>query len=211
MVSAAGKTFDLGSEHLDSWLELQAAKGRRLIYCAFGTWLRSEVTLLNEVLAMAARRDDLAVVMGLGGLEPTAAPEPQSENTLLLDSAPQMQLLERADAAILHAGIASLNEALLNRTPLVVISVETNDQNGCAERVRWHRLGHVLDRNTASSRTIEHAVDAGLKDDALRERLDNIAGIIKRYDAENIAASSFERALASVDQKRSFSLSIPQT
>jgi UDP:flavonoid glycosyltransferase YjiC (YdhE family) len=58
------------------------------------------------------------------------------DDAIIVDYAPQLQLLKKASLCITHAGINTTLESLSNGVPLVAIPI-ANDQPGIGARIEW--------------------------------------------------------------------------
>ena len=111
MVGSLNYAFVVDRElatRLDTFIANSQQLQQKVIYCSLGTFLQSDSRFVDSVMQLAVKRSDLAFILTLGGL---SAPSSQSlsgfpSNMVLVESAPQIELLKRVDAAILHAGIA---------------------------------------------------------------------------------------------------------
>jgi UDP:flavonoid glycosyltransferase YjiC (YdhE family) len=136
--------------------------GRTGVYVSTGSYWSGGAGLLGNVVAAAGRRPDWDVVVGLGGRYERARFGDVPDNVELLDWAPQREMLEWADVAVLHGGITSIVEATLAGTPMVCFSTGTNDQEGHVARVVHHGLGRAGDRRSDDASAIADHVDAVL-------------------------------------------------
>jgi len=142
MIDNSDYAFESGSplvDQIERFISTSRSENKTIVYCAMGTFAQREPRFVEAMRDLAATRKDLALLISLGGRESTEDYSSFPSNCLLLDSAPQLQCLQAADAAILHSGIASLHEALKYRVPLLIFAVDSMDQNGNA--VRWTELG----------------------------------------------------------------------
>ncbi len=173
-----------GLSEVDRFIACARQCRQTVVYCAMGTYAMREPRFVNGLMEMARLRADLALVISLGGRELPADYPPPPANALLLATAPQIKCLSLADAAILHAGIAGLQEALKNRVPVLIFSVGSNDQNGCA--VRWAQL------QLARRFSIEHTpaaamageLDALLSDRQIKTQIQRFGKLAEQRDAE---------------------------
>jgi zeaxanthin glucosyltransferase len=146
-------------------------EGRPLVYCSLGSHWSVDQDFLGRVVDVFRRRPEWDLVLGLGAKLDPAALGPIPDNALILPWAPQLQVLEIADAAIVHGGNTSLNECLAFAVPMLVYSTEHVDQNGCAARTGYHGLGLVGDRRRDTSADIECNVERILTDVAIRKNV----------------------------------------
>lgn len=184
VVSETNHAFSIDDSVLDAvdtFVQSNRQSERSILYFSLGTYMRLNPALLRTLADILAKRNDFALIVGLGGLPAPIVDTTQHDNILYLSAAPQIDVLKVVDLAILHGGIGSLNEALVNAVPTIIFSVHTNDQNGCAARMKHHRLGCVLDIDTINGRELERHIDTVLKDATLKERLNEFSTKMKLY------------------------------
>ena len=95
-----------------------------------------------QCIAEACDGLDAQLVISLGG---GSSPELQSlpGSPLVVEYAPQLELLKKATLTITHAGLNTVLESLSEGVPLVAIPI-TNDQPGVAARLAWTGAGEVV-------------------------------------------------------------------
>ena len=167
-----------------------------LVYCSLGTFWSADSEFLRRVVAAFERRTEWQLVLGLGGRLDPAELGAVPGNVLVLDYAPQAEILAEASCAITHGGVTSLNECLSMGVPMVVYSTGHVDQNGCAERVRFHRLGLLGDRVADDSRAIEAKVERVLGDADIRANVERLRAVCESYRSEDRAVELIATALA---------------
>ncbi|MGB5833947.1 MAG: nucleotide disphospho-sugar-binding domain-containing protein [Thiohalocapsa sp.] len=160
---------------------------RPIIYCSLGTFWSADKEFLRRVIEVFRRRPDWDLVLGLGGkLDPDAlAPAPH--NVVLLKWAPQLDALRLADCAITHAGITTINECIRCKVPMIVYSTRHVDQNGCAARIAFHRLGVDADKDKDAPEQIEQNIKYVLSDETIRQNLAKMYRHLLAYEDANTA------------------------
>lgn len=118
--------------------------GQKLVYVSFGTAQRAPARVYSA-LWQAARQLPVQVVCSLGGhpVDETLLPPPPRQ-VLVVPTAPQLQLLQRASVAVTHAGLNSTLEGLAAGVPLLALPL-AHDQPGVALRIEWSGVGLRLD------------------------------------------------------------------
>jgi MGT family glycosyltransferase len=118
--------------------------GEKLVYVSFGTAQRAP-SRVYSALWQAARQLPVQFVCSRGGQPADEAffppPPPQ---VLVVETAPQLQLLQIASAAVTHAGMNSTLESLAAGVPLLALPL-AHDQPGVALRIEWSGVGLRLD------------------------------------------------------------------
>ncbi len=109
-------------------------KGRRLVYASLGT-LTNDCAPLYRAVARACAEGGHSLVIGLGGnARAAAALGDLPGDTVVLERAPQREILAEADAFVSHGGLNSVIESCVAGVPLVVVPF-ANDQPALAARL----------------------------------------------------------------------------
>jgi UDP:flavonoid glycosyltransferase YjiC (YdhE family) len=157
-----------GTEVNFPWARLNARK--RLVYCALGSYAKlygeEAMALFRAVATLPRLRPDLQVVIAAGVLHPAITPL-ISEDVVVVRTAPQLALLQRAAVFVTHGGLNSVREAILNAVPMVAFPMG-NSQPGTAARLAYHRLGVLGRGRDASSAGVLALIDRVLTDDSYR-------------------------------------------
>jgi UDP:flavonoid glycosyltransferase YjiC (YdhE family) len=116
-----------------------------LVYCSFGTqsYQRDNVAqLLRCLVSVAQLRPNFQFVIATGAQAGLVAPSPNAANLVIVQRAPQLALLSRAQVMITHAGLGSIKECLACGVPMLAFPLAI-DQPGNAARIKHHGLGIV--------------------------------------------------------------------
>jgi zeaxanthin glucosyltransferase len=140
--------------------------GRPLVYASLGT-LQNGLPAVFRIIAEACAPLDVQLVMSLGsGLLPEELGDLPG-NPLVLSYVPQLQLLERAQLMVAHAGMNSALECLSYGVPMVAIPI-THDQPNIAQRIAWTGTGTVVPLQTLTVERLRDAVKGVLADPSYR-------------------------------------------
>ena len=115
--------------------------GKRLVYASFGT-LQNRKEEIFQVVAAACADLEVQLVISAGGGGALGATR-LAGTPIVVEYAPQLDLLTRAAVCITHGGMNTVMESLSCGVPMVALPV-TNDQPAVAARLRWARAGEVL-------------------------------------------------------------------
>ena len=178
-----------GLEAVDRFLAQRRSANNPLIYCSYSTYWQTDEHWIQPILALFEQRQDLDLIIGLGARSGADSLPQGVDNMLVLDYAPQIEVLRAADIVITHGGISTINEALSFGVPLVVCSSGHVDQHGCAARVQHHSLGISCDTTPLDAREVETAIDQILGDTGqqIRQNARDMQRTLRRYDQENSA------------------------
>jgi len=185
----------VSDEAFKEWSEFERLgrqKNRKLVYCSLGTFWSTDTKFLLKVVEAFRDQTDWSLVIGLGGKSTVECFPADADNVLVMQYAPQLEILKYCDAAITHGGITTINECITFDVPMLVCSTGYVDQPGCAVRVEHHGLGRLLDIKTATSALIEKQLDCLLRDDEVQSRIDAMQESFQSYENDNTAVKIIE-------------------
>lgn len=114
--------------------------GTSRIYVAFGSMMTPDGTILERIWEAAARHPEWKLLCVVGDHWTEKPSNPPPANVHIVPWAPQHDILNHADLAIIHGGTSSLVEAVEAATPMLIYP-HVLDQWGSAARVVYHGLG----------------------------------------------------------------------
>jgi UDP:flavonoid glycosyltransferase YjiC (YdhE family) len=103
-----------------------------------------------------------------------------SRQVVVVETAPQLQILERADVFVTHGGLGSVRESVTSGVPMLVIPL-THDQPGNGARIRYHGLGVVGSARELSIRTLSRLLHTLLDDDTSLRAVRRMQAIFQRH------------------------------
>jgi MGT family glycosyltransferase len=131
------------------WNRLDA---RPLVYASLGTTLKGEPATF-PLIAEACNSLGLQLVISLGGRRDPATFRDLPGNPLVVNNAPQLELLERAEIVVTHAGPNTALETLRQGKPMIAIP-KAFDQPAIAARLEWLGVAEVLPATKLSAEQI---------------------------------------------------------
>ena len=155
-----------------------------LIYCSVSTFRQGDRRFLKKLIAAVAERKDWMLILGLGGMLETDFLNPLPKNVHAFGWIPQLKVLAEADLSINHGGIHTINECLHFRVPMLVYSGKRSDQNGCAARVHFHKVGIMADKDVDDSVAIRQKIERLLTDESFRRKAVEFSEISEKYKKE---------------------------
>jgi zeaxanthin glucosyltransferase len=183
---------DSGREPVSfAWEKLTGAP---LIYASLGTVANGLEHIHRTILDAARKLPEMQMVFSTGR---NVRPEdlgPMPANMLAVQSAPQLELLKRAQLCITHAGLNTTLEALMCGVPMLAIPI-TFDQPGVALRIAHHEAGEVLRLHELSSDAVARLAQRILDTPAYRTRARNFQQIIEQMEGLDLAANLVESSL----------------
>ena len=116
-------------------------------------------------------------------------------NPLVVEYAPQLELLQRASLTITHAGLNTTLESLSCGVPLVAIPI-TNDQPGVATRITHKGVGEVVPLDRLTVPKLQAAIRKVLSDNSYRENATKLREAIQRAGGVRRAADIVEQVVS---------------
>ncbi|ELR97320.1 glycosyltransferase [Gloeocapsa sp. PCC 73106] len=175
-----------------------------LIYASMGT-LQNRLIKVFEDIATACAGLDVQLVISLGG---AAKPEslPQLSGTpLVVEYAPQLELLEKATLVITHGGMNTTLECLGRAIPMVVIPV-ANEQPGIAARIAWTGCGEVVPLKKVNPLRLRTAIERVLREPSYKENAIRLQQAILNAGGVTKAVDIIEQAIAIGEPVKYFSV-----
>ncbi len=169
------------SEQLEPLFSRRRELKKRLLYGALTTMAADrDEPFLKKLFEAVAGQSDWWLIIGLGGrLDPSALGS-IPDNVFTFGWVPQLQVLEQADAAIIHGGINTINECIHYRVPMLVYSGKKYDQNGNAARIGYHGYGLRGDRDRDRPGDIQEKIYHLLEAPNFRKRVDYLHECYRR-------------------------------
>lgn len=179
------------------WERLDPSKA--LIYCALGSQTHrssAAARILTTVLEAVRDREDWQLVMATSGDPERLGLSRAPASTILVESAPQLDLLARARVMITHGGTGSIRECIFFGVPMIAMA-HMRDQVGNAARVVYHGLGVREDPRTVTTGQLARDIERLITDEVTRERVRAMQQEFRRLEAERPSLAIMERYLRS--------------
>ena len=168
--------------------------GKPLIYASMGTIQNRLVEVFYQIAA-ACEGLDAQLVISLGG---SATPESLPNlagNPLVVEYAPQLEILQKATLTITHAGMNTTLECLSNAVPMVAIPI-ANDQPGVAARIAWAGAGVAITLKRLTVPRLRTAISQVLTQPSYKQNALRLQKAIKRAGGVTRAADIIEQAVS---------------
>jgi MGT family glycosyltransferase len=130
--------------------------GRPIVYASLGT-LQNRREPLFRCFAEACRGLNVQLVIAHGGGLSESEARDLPGDPLVVEYAPQVELLARARVTITHGGLNTVLDSLANGVPLVAIPL-TYEQPAIARRIEWAGAGRSLSWKTLSASRLHGAL-----------------------------------------------------
>ncbi|MEM9161528.1 MAG: nucleotide disphospho-sugar-binding domain-containing protein, partial [Cyanobacteria bacterium P01_F01_bin.4] len=186
---------------LEQLFENRRSSGRTLIYRGCSTFVGGDQRRLKKIIEAVANCPKWDLVLGLGGQLTPEQLDPLPSNVYAFGWAPQLQILQQADCAVVDAGSSAIRECIYAGVPMLIYSRGRDDQNGNQVRVVYHGLGIAGDRVQDSAAQIRTHIQTLLTDRSYQTRVNHMRDCFRRYAHENRAVQVVD-ALLNCPEKR---------
>lgn len=167
--------------------------GQPLIYASLGT-LQNQLGQIFHTIAAACADLDVQLVLSLGGSVIQEALPELPGNPIVVNYAPQLQLLKLARLTITHAGMNTTLESLTQGVPLVAIPI-ANDQPGVAARITGSGTGITVPLARLTTARLSHAIQQGLIQPSYQAQARRIQEAIQQSGRATGAAQLIEQVI----------------
>ncbi|MGF1521496.1 MAG: glycosyltransferase [Leptolyngbyaceae cyanobacterium] len=164
-----------------------------LIYASLGT-VQNRLLGTFQTIAEACQDLDAQLVIALGGGRKQGSLPILPGAPLVVEFAPQLELLQRTTLTITHAGMNTTLESLSNGVPMVAIPI-ANDQPGVAARIAWTGTGEVVSLKNLSVSKLRSAIEQVLKENSYQQNALKLQKAIRQAGGVKKAADIVEQAV----------------
>lgn len=166
--------------------------GKPLIYASMGT-LQNRIPDVFRRVAEACATLEVQLVMTVGGKK--IGLEDLPGDPIVVEFAPQLELMKRASLVGTHAGLNTTLDALAHGLPMVAVPV-TNEQPGIGARIEHVGAGRVVPFRKLTAERLRGAIEAVLREPAYRDAAEAMRADIKSAGGVRRAAEVVEQATA---------------
>jgi zeaxanthin glucosyltransferase len=188
----AGPLHD-GRGRMDFDFPWQALTSKPIVYASMGTLQNGLTKIFRSITQAAVGFKELQFVLAVGGqLNPKQLGD-VSANVLVVNHAPQIEILKRSSLCITHAGLNTVLESLSSGVPMIALPI-TNDQPGVAARIANKNVGVVIPPEQATPEKFVTAIKRVLGDSTFWDNARRMQKVIRSVDGPSIAADILARA-----------------
>lgn len=198
----ADPTSETTRSALDALLERVRSAGSTLIYAAFGSFFTTDHDFLRRLAAAVAERSDWELVISLGGRVDPEEIGPLPDGVHAFGWLPQLELLQKADVAVVHGGINTVDECVLAGVPMLVYCGFETDMGGTTARVVDHGLGIAGDRAGDDAESIRGRLDELLSQPSYRRNVERMRTAYHAYAQDQVAERLVESMLDRTPESR---------
>ena len=175
--------------------------GEPLIYASMGTILNGQVDVFRTIVAAVAKNKNMQLVLSIGDQVDPKQIGPIPTNAIVVQRAPQLELLKQAAVCVTHAGLNTVLESLAQGVPQLAIPI-TYDQPGVAARIAHKRTGMVTSLDKLTADHLAFLVNEVLTDPIYRENSHKLQKAITEANGLSVAADLIEESLGTKDAVR---------
>jgi zeaxanthin glucosyltransferase len=168
--------------------------GQPIIYASLGT-LQNKLFSVFETIAAACVGLDVQLVITLGDGIPLEDIPPLPGAPIVVNYAPQVELLEKAALTITHAGLNTVLESIAQGVPMVAIPI-ANDQPGVATRIVWSGVGEMIHLRHLTIDKLRSTICQILTQDSYKVEALRLQLAIQNSGGVTYAANVIESAIA---------------
>jgi len=137
-------------------LPLDKLQNKKVVYISLGTVNNKMITFYKNCLK-AFSNMDIMFIMSIGNRTKISSLGKIPDNFLVMNYAPQLEVLKLADVFITHGGMNSASEGLFYGVPLIVIP-HSSDQPIVAKRVAELKAGLHIPKDKATPEILRDSV-----------------------------------------------------
>ena len=167
--------------------------GEPMVYASMGTLQNGNADVFRTILAAVSRHKGIQLVLSIGNLVSRDRIGGMPTNAIVVNNAPQLELLKKASLCITHGGCNTVLEALTHGVPQIAIPV-TNDQPGVAARIDYRKTGKTTSLDGLDPLHLSGLLDEVLTNPVYRDNSRSIQKAIAKKNGLSNAAELLERA-----------------
>jgi zeaxanthin glucosyltransferase len=167
--------------------------GEPLVYASLGTLVNGLEYVYRIMLDAVRTIPGIQVVLSVGYNVNLDDLGPIPSNTIVVNSAPQIELLKRAALCITHAGMNTTLESLAQGVPMVAIPIGY-DQPGVAARIGYHGVGEFVEVDDLTVKGLSEMIQRVRRDQRYYDNARYFQNVIARTRGLDVAADVIERA-----------------
>jgi zeaxanthin glucosyltransferase len=162
-----------------------------------GTAQNGLESVFNTIAQAVGERAGMQLVLSIGPVLDPQQIKSLPASAIVVNHAPQIELLKRSALCITHAGLNTTLEALTQGVPLVAIPV-TNDQPGVAARIAYTKTGASVSLKELTVSRLTLLIDEVLRNPEYRDNANRLRQVIARTNGLEKAVDLLEEAFGLV-------------
>ncbi|MEZ5042521.1 MAG: glycosyltransferase [Saprospiraceae bacterium] len=147
--------------------------GKPLVYFSLGTILNLRADVFNMV-ARAFKDLEVQLAISLGNKCVDINPDDIPASAIVVDYAPQFELLSHASLCVTHGGLNTVMDAISQGVPTLAIPISF-DQPGTAARLRYSQAGDYIPVQHLSTQKVYEMAKRLLEDPSYRQKAQELS------------------------------------
>jgi MGT family glycosyltransferase len=185
--------FHDGLGRIESDFPWNRLTGEPLVYASMGTLQNGLESVFTSIAEAVGTRPGMQLVLSVGtGVDPDKIGSLPA-NCIVVQKAPQVELLKRSTLCITHAGLNTALESLAQGVPMVAIPVSI-DQPGVAARIAYTRTGAYVPIQELTTSRLSALINDVLDNPEYRQNANKMKEAIARTNGLEKAADLLEQA-----------------
>lgn len=178
-------------------LRAKVESNKKLICVTKTSMKGGDVKALITLIKALSSNENWISILGVGDAYDQCYNREENpfDNVYIFKSIPQLQVLKHADLSINHGGIHTINECIHFAVPMLIISGNKFDQNGCAARVHYHGCGVSLFTKQIKTEEIKKTIEQVLLSKECKNKIAMLSRTYHEAKERNHLASIIEEAL----------------
>jgi UDP:flavonoid glycosyltransferase YjiC (YdhE family) len=196
-------SIDLARQELRPFPWETLHRNKRLIYCSFGSESHlydKGCEVMRAVIEAVRSKKDCQLVLSIGPYLEKSNFDSPPDNVLIVNWAPQLEMLARATIMITHGGIGTIKECIFLGVPMIVLPFRWDQPNNAA-RVVAHGLGLRGNSNQPSAQEIFALINAIVDEPAFKHRINRMSAAFRQMENSRIGISLIEEILCKSRRK----------
>ena len=185
--------FHDGLGRIESDFPWDRLTGEPLVYASMGTLQNGLESVFSAIAQAVEPRPGMQLVLSIGDSLDSKQISSLPANCIVVNRAPQIELLKRSALCITHAGLNTVLESLTQGVPMVAIPV-TNDQPGVAARIAYTKSGAYVSIQEMTASRLSALIDEVLTNPEYRQNANNMKKVIAETNGLEEAADLLEQA-----------------
>jgi zeaxanthin glucosyltransferase len=185
--------FHDGLGRIESDFPWDRLTGEPLVYASMGTLQNGLESVFSTIVEAVSTRPGMQLVLSIGDSLHSKQISSLPANCIVVNRAPQIELLKRSALCITHAGLNTVLESLTHGVPMVAIPV-TNDQPGVAARIAYTKTGAYVPIQEMTASRLSALIDDVLSNPEYRQNANNMKQVIAETNGLEKAVDVLEQA-----------------
>jgi zeaxanthin glucosyltransferase len=185
--------FHDGLGRIESDFPWDRLTGDPLVYASMGTLQNGLESVFSAIAQAVKPRPGMQLVLSIGDSLDVKQISSLPANCIVVNRAPQIELLKRSTLCITHAGLNTVLESLAQGVPMVAIPV-TNDQPGVAARIAYTKTGAYVPIQEMTASRLSALIEEVLSNPEYRQNANNMKQVIAETSGLEKAVDLLELA-----------------